>query len=316
MPTFDDNAHKFFVDSPFWSAGISFSPNKAWMTLTDGVPVGLLESAAGIGSTFDSPLVPNVILFTAECVLLVPKSGSPTFSESDVRSKFDFGFVQGILERDIHVDFWGRQKNHGRMILHISMPNAFEVDTEETIKPFTRVRASRFSVTRINPFDSKFHRFKIISKFGDHPMLQVNHTVGNKGQANDQPPIKNFIRSVTSSRSFRTIFCFKDRSTNKFDSISSTEWSVVYNHTVSYLEKSDGSLERTVSGPNGKLGVPSGGNPSNVSRQDNDLLRMAEVGSPFESPSVLSSRLADASRRTITVESVNNDFDPSFFRSA
>jgi hypothetical protein len=316
MPTFDDAAHKFFVDAPFWNAGLSFSTNKVWLALTDNVPVSQLESAANVGSTFDSVLIPSVILFTAECVILIPKAGNPSFSETELRSRFDFGFVQGILERQIHVDFWGRQKNHGRTILNISMPNTFEVDTEDSIKPWTRVRTSRFSVTRISPFDKTFHKFKISAKFGDHPMLQFNHTVANRGPANDQSPIKNFVRSVSSFRSFRTIFCFKDLTTNKFDSISSTEWSVTYNHTVTYRENSDGSLQRTVSGPGGKERIPSGGSPSNVGRQDNDILRMAEVGNPLETPPVLSSRLADAARRTITVETVNNDFDPAFFRSS
>lgn len=308
--TIRDDSAKVFVDAPFWRAGLDFSTNKVFTTLIDGVSVNSLDGA----TLFENPLVPSVIIFAAECVALVPKSESAILAEGDIRRKFDFGFIQGLNEQDIHLEYWGKFAGHGRTILHFTMPNAFEVDTTALTKPWTRIRATRFSVTKINPLDKAFHQFKIKATFSDHPMFAFDHTVDNSGTTSrNLGSVKNFLRSATFQRQFRTIFCFQDLATNKIESISATEWSVKYKHTVTYTE-AGGTLSRNVTGPNGKDQLPIGGTPSNIGQIDRDILRMAQGSGPFTDSGVIARRLGDSSLLTKTAEDTNPDFTSDFFK--
>jgi hypothetical protein len=186
------------------------------------------------------------------------------------------------------------------------MPNVFEVDTDPTIQPWTRAAASRFSVTDVTKQGDTNLSFQVAAEFSDHPLVQFPHTL-----TFNNPFKQFFLRWVTFTVDFRTIFTFRDKSDGSFNAISATEWRVHFDHLVSYIGN---GANHSVNNRVGAPGFPSGGNPSIVSQTDRSILAMAKAGSPFHTQAVLSQRLNDPARWTVTDETPNADFDSTFWQ--
>jgi hypothetical protein len=240
--------------------------------------------------------------------VVAPKEGSQRFPEIDLRNKFDFGFVQGLKASDLHLDFWGRFKTHGRTITHISMPNIFEVDTHPLSQPFTRVASGRFEIKNITQAGSKFNFLKVIAEGADHPMYSFSHTIDHPIFG---PSVKNFLRQVTFKTELRTIFCFREKKTGEFSPISSTVWTIHFNHIVRYTNNGQ---NRVVTDQSPGVFIPRKGLPSNIDTTDRRILAMAKAGTPFLTPAILQGRFALGSpNRTVTALEENDEFDPNFF---
>jgi hypothetical protein len=175
------------------------------------------------------------------------------------------------------------------------------------MQPWTHAATGRFKVTNVTKPGASSLRFKAEADFADHPMLMFPHTIAS----HTTPALRRFLRWVTFTIDFRTIFCFRDKSDGSFTPISATAWRVHFDHLVSYT--GDGA-NRTVDNRVGAPQFPRGGSPSDVKQTDRDILAMAKGGSPFSTPAVLNQRLTDAARRTETDETPNADFDSKFFQ--
>ena len=221
--------------------------------------------------------------------------------------EFEFGFVQGLKSLDVHLDYWGQIAANGRSVLHISLPNVFEIDTDAAIQPWTRTSASRFQLRNVTQKASKFNALGISSDFTDHPMYVFAHTVQHTLPTNVVVP--HFIRSVGFKREFRTIFCARSKKDGTFTPISSTVWIIDYDHTVDY---SQNGANRTVT-TSVSTKFPSGGSPSNVNATDRQIMAMAKAGSPLVTHELITKRLQDKSLRTVTEEDTNADFVSSFW---
>src|SRR5215208_864218 len=139
MLTFDDARHNFTVASNARQQ-LEFGNRFFFTTLTGGMPIQTLEQALLNGaSLFGSSLIFPALSFHAESVVLMPKATSAQFPEQQLLGGFEFGFVQGLKSMDVHLEYWGQVAANGRSILHISMPNVFEVDTDPSTQPWTRV---------------------------------------------------------------------------------------------------------------------------------------------------------------------------------
>jgi hypothetical protein len=307
MLDFDDDAHKFQVVPQTPQLALEFGNRLFFTSLTTGLPVANLEaSLAAGGGAFSSFLVFPALLFHAEAVALVPKGSNPQAAEARFRSNFEFGFVQGIRLGDVHLEYWGSTAALGRTIVHITLPNTFEVDTEASIQPWTHMAASRFKVTNVTKANSKSLSFKVEADFADHPMLIFPHTLSNATSS-----LRRFLRWLNFTWDFRTIFSFRDKSDGSFTPISATVWRVRFDHLVSYT--GNGS-SRSVNNRIGDPGFPRGGSPSDEKDTDRNILAMAKRGSPFLTPTVLDRRLHDATLRTETDETPNADFDSAFWQ--
>jgi len=208
--------------------------------------------------------------FHSESVVLMPKATSAQFPEQQLMGEFEFGFVQGLKSLDVHLDYWGQIAANGRSVLHISLPNVFEIDTDAAIQPWTRTSASRFQLRNVTQKASKFNALGISSDFTDHPMYVFAHTVQHTLPTNVVVP--HFIRSVGFKREFRTIFCARSKKDGTFTPISSTVWIIDYDHTVDYSQ--NGANRTVTSSVSTKF--PSGGSPSNVNATDRQIMGMAD----------------------------------------
>ena len=303
MLAFDDNAHKFTVTAQSPRLGLEFGAKMFFTPLTGGLPVDAIEATftAGQGA-FNNVLVPPALLFSAEAIALVPK-GADGQGGARFRRNFEFGFVQGTSWPSVHLEYWGKTKADGRSIVHIDMPATMEVDTDPAIVPWTRVGASRFQVAQVGSPTSDPLRFKVTADFSDHPMLIFPHTIGT-------PALKRFVRSVSFTRSFRTIFSVLDKSDGSFTAISATEWRIPFDHIVTYT---NGGTTRTVQNKVGAPNFPRGGSPSVVDRQDRDILAKAKARTPLVTQSLIDARLKSGVSRSETDNTPNDDFDSSFF---
>lgn len=308
MLTFLDSGHKFTVAAGNARQLLEFGNRLMFTTLAAGMPVQSMEQVlANGGSLFASGLIFPAISFHAECIVLMPKETSAQFPELQLRNDFDFGFVQGLKTFDVHLEYWGQIQANGRSILHINMPRVFEVDTDTSIQPWTRAASSRFEIRNMTQAASKFNSLRVSSDFVDHPLYTFVHTVQHTLPTGVEVP--HFIRAVVFRREFRTIFCFRNKKDGSFTSISSTDWAINYNQTVSY---SQNGAART---PVNKVGLsfPSGGSPSNVNETDRQIMAMAKAGSPLMTPAVLQTRLGPAGSRNVTRNNTNPDFVSSFW---
>jgi hypothetical protein len=304
MLDFDDTLHKFQVVPQTPQFGLELGNNRFFTSLTSGVPVAALDEALARGrGLWDSFMVPPALSFHAECVALVPKGANPQAAETRFRSNFEFGFVQGISRSPIRMEYWGAIRDHGRTFVSIPMPNTFEVDTAPAIQPWTHMAASRFKVTNVTKAGSTSLSFKVEADFTDHPMLFLrNYLYGANSQL-------RYLRWLTFTTDFRTIFSFRDKSDGSFTPISATEWSVRYNHFLSYSGNgSSHSIDNRIGSPN----FPRGGNPSIVNNTDRNILAMAQAGTPLLTPQVLDQRLNRRSWQE-TEEAPNADFHAAFW---
>lgn len=309
MVTFRQDGHKFQVIPQSPAQRLEFGNRLFFTSLTGGVPILDLETAILAGSLFNSGLLPPALLFHAECVALLSKNEEP-FQEAQFRRKFDFGFVQGIKESNVHLEYWGRVKNFGRTILDLAMPNAFEVDTDASTQPWTRIASTRFEIKDITTVGSAGTSLRISSDFDDHPMYLLPHTIRHLN--NGQP---NLLRRITFRREFRTIFTFQDKVQGDFTPISSTDWDVRYDQIVNYT---DNGATRSVTDLNAGHIFPRGGNPANVNATDREIMGIAKRGNPFNTPPVLQARISGQSAAQVArdkqTDDVNDDFDPTFFK--
>lgn len=306
---FLDKFHKFNIDFPQPARqGLEFGNKFFFTTLVAGEPIAVIEqSMLGGAALFNNPVLGSALFFHAECIVFSPKAGAPQFPEIDLQNRFDFGFVQGIRDSDLHLDFWGRFAEHGRTVVHINMPNSFEVDTDPAAQPFTRVAGSRFKIKNVTETNSQFNFLKVSADFSDHPLYVFDHTLIHKN--NRQP---NFLRSIDFTRTFHTIFCFREKRTGDFTAISSSIWDIRYNQELSYLNK-DPTNRKITDKVTGHV-FASGGSPSTVGATDRQILAMAKAGSPFVNRTIAASRMAaNAPGRTVTTEDKNGDFVQSFF---
>jgi hypothetical protein len=308
MLNFDDDAHKFQVTPQSPQLALEFGTRMFFTSLTTGLLVAQLEATvAAVGTGFNSFLVFPALLFHAESVALVPPTPNAGAAEARFRSNFEFGFVQGARWGDVHLEYWASTAALGRTIVHISMPNTFEVDTETSVQPWTHAATGRFKVTNVTKRGAGSLAFKAEADFGDHPMLVFPHTIAS----HTTPALQRFLRWVTFTIDFRTIFCFRDKSDGSFTPISATEWRVHFDHLVSYTGN---GANRAVNNRVGDPNFPRGGNPSIVNQTDRDILAMAKRGSPLLTPGLLQQRLTNAALRTETDETPNADFDSKFFQ--
>lgn len=305
---FLESGHVFTVAAGNSRQQIVFGNRFFFTTLATGMPVQAMEQAIVSGGTlFGSGLIFPAISFHAECIILSPKGTSAVSPEIELRRDFDFGFVQGLKSLDIHLEYWGQIQANGRTILHIDMPNIFEVDTDTAISPFTTVAASRFEISNVTQPTSQLNALKVSSDFFDHPMYTFSHTMRHRLPTNVD--VQHFIRSVTFKREFRTIFCFRSKKDGNFTPISSTDWDINYSHTVSYAD--NGTTRSVTEGTSHTF--PSRGSPSNIDATDRRIMAMAKAGAPLMTPAILQARLAQASSRTVTRENTNPDFTSSFW---
>jgi len=305
---FLDSGHKFSVAAGNSLQQIEFGNRFFFTTLAVGMPVQAMEQAIlSGGALFGSGLIFPAIFFRAECVVLLPKDSSGPSPETHLRNNFDFGFVQGLKSSSIHLEYWGQVQANGRSILHIDMPNVFELDTDTSTQPFTQLANLRFKIKNVTQPNSKFHMLQVSSDFFDHPMYTFPHTFGHRLPSNVEVP--HFIRSVIFRREFKTIFCFKNKKDGSFTPISSTDWDVNYKHTVNYTNN---VANRTVTEGMSHT-FPSRGSPSNIDETDRRIMAMAKAGAPLMTPAILQSRLAPGAARTVTRENTNPDFVSSFW---
>jgi hypothetical protein len=294
---FDDSSHKFFVDTIEAPHDmIEFGNTRFWTSIIRIPDVAALEQSLAAGTPlFNNGLVPPGLLFHAECVI-------KNITEAELRTRFEFGFIQGIRQNDIHLEYWGQRAEMGRAILHISMPQTFQLDTDPAIQPWTKFASQRFAITRLNNLPNVL---KVTSSFKDHPLLSFNHTlIETSGQI-------HFIRFLSQKTDFRTIFSFRDKTTGTFEGISSSDWALEFKHTVTY---SNNGGTRKVTRIGGTHLIPKGGSPSNVNATDRQIMDMAKAGTPILSPDGLSALLQDRGRRQTTIETTNPDFEPSFWQ--
>ena len=302
---FLDSAHKFTV-----TAGnvqqIEFGNRLFFTTLATGLPVQLMEDtlAAG-GALFGNNLVFPAISFHAECVVLMPK-GTPA-PDIQLRNDFDFGFVQGLRTGDIYMEYWGQVQANGRTVVHIGMPNTFEVDTDTTIKPFTSAASSRFEVRNVSEPGGQLDALKVSSDFHDHPLYIFPRTVRHTLPTNVAVP--HFLRWVSCKREFQTIFCFRNKRDGSFTPISATAFDINYNHTVSY--SGNGATPTVVASV--APAFPRAGSPSQIDATVRDIMNMAKNGSPLLTPAVLHNRLTGSASRTVTTEDTNSSYSSSFW---
>ena len=302
MLNFDDDAHEFHVDLPApATVGLDFG-NRLFVTSMVTLPnmVAIETALAARTPLFNSGLVPDAILFFASSVV-VGKDNRP-LNEAQLKAGFEFGFVQGIQSFDIHLDYWGQRKSNGTTAVHIGMPATFEVDTETSIQPWTRIASKRFKVERAPPRAGKPAGLKVSAGFSDHPLYFFPHTITNAAS------VTRFLRFISTKRVFRPIFCFRDKATGDFEAISSSVYVIQYRHQISY---SDNGATRTVIDNAAPHVFPSGGNPANINADDRQLMTMAKAGSPLMTPQVLSTRLHTHEE---SEQETNDDFDPSFWR--
>lgn len=308
MLKFDDNRHKFTVAAVNSRPQLEFGNRLFFTTLAAGLPIPQLEQLIlGGGSLFGSVLVFPALSFHAECVVLMPKATSAQFPEQQLMGKFEFGFVQALKSMDVHLDYWGQIAANGRSVLHITLPQVFEVDTDTSIQPWARAAASRFELRNVTQAASKFNAMRISSDFTDHPMYTFVHTVKHTLPTNVDVP--HFIRSVSFKREFRTVFCARNKKDGTFTPISATAWIINYDHTVNY---SQNGATRTVTS-NVSTTFPSGGSPSDVNDTDRQIMGMAKAGSPLVTQPLISARLGPTGSRTVTKEDTNADFVSSFW---
>lgn len=306
MLSFDDDAHKFQVVPQSPQLTLEFGSKLFFTSLTTGLPAAQLEaSLATDQAAFNSPLVFPALLFFAKAVALVPRGANASAAEAQFRRNFEFGFVQGTRFPSVHLEYWGKTGAAGRSIVHIDMPLDFEVDTDPMTQPWTRIASSRFKVTNETKGASGPLRFKVEAEFQDHPMLILPHTIGRLAS-------ERFLRSITFTRDFRTIFCYRDKSDSSFNAISATRWTIPFNHFVSYT---GGGSTRNIDNRVGPPNFPSGGSPSDVQLEDHRILSMAKSGSPIVTVNILNTRMKDPGVRTETDETPNADFDPAFWKS-
>ncbi|MBC8129425.1 MAG: hypothetical protein H7Y08_03775 [Rhizobiaceae bacterium] len=300
-------------DDPQFFDVISLQP-KADVLFGEKFAFAVMDPATDI-SLLEGPALFNVagnrtsINFHASHVVLFPKKDFPALSAPELKTRFDFGFVQGIRQTTLVVQYWGEHRGHGRTILAINGSNGFEVDTTDATKPFTTFAAGRFTATPHLPQKAGFHAFKIGAKFGDGPLWRLRHTIDSKSNSSSaMMSVKHYIRSISTERYFVSIFCGREKSTGDFTAISATEWQVVHRHTIDYTVKPDGSLARAVSGPAGSF--PKGGNPASIGPVHKQILAMAKAGAPLLTPVVLDNRVNAGDRSD---EDTNPDFVDSFW---
>jgi hypothetical protein len=317
---FDEDAHKFFVDTPFWETTVKFGDKHAFIVNTDLTDnqIKSLERIADGPSLFGNNITNAVITFDATATGFVAQKDMPTPSAGNLAGEVEFGFIQGIKQSNLLCEYWGRSAADGRRFLHITLSNRFEVDTTMAAKPFTKLPGNRSTITPVPSTRNGFHAFKINATHADHPQFQVNRFTFFSGPR-DILPRKLLLRSVSCQLNFVTIFSLLDKKASKFDAISATHWSVKWKHTVTYQEKtnSQGNSEflPKVTGPDKDL-LPSGGSPASVDQVARDVIAMAQAGGPLMTPDVLNSRLRSGTGVTSTDEDRNDDFDPSFITRA
>lgn len=315
---FDENAHSFVVEEPFWRTTIAFGDKHAFIVnsdLNDDQVKTLEQTIRDKGSLFGNIITSGVITFDATCVALIPQKQMPVPSVDNLGRAFDFGLIQGVKQSDLHLEYWGKSAVDGRTIVHTTLSNRFEVDTTEAVKPFTRVSGRRFSATLVPSKKKGFHAFKVNSRGFDHPQFSADRFRFFRGPR-DLLPRQFLLRSVSCQLDLVTIFSLFDKAASKFDSISATHWRVKWAHTVSYKEKVDSEgksdFRASVTGPERSDLMPHGGSPSDVDQVARDVIAMAQAGTPLMTPEVLNSRLTAGAGITTTNEDTNPDFDSSF----
>jgi hypothetical protein len=176
---FDDDAHKYFVDLTVpATVGLDFGNQIVITSLVTVPDVPAVEASLAAGTPlFGSSLVPGALSFFASSIVLSKDKGTP-LDEAQLKAGFEFGFVQGILQFDTHLDYWAPRKSDGRVVLHIGMPGMFEVDTEPSIQPWTRAAAGRFKVERVPTKAGKSGGLKVSAAFVDHPLFFLNTPSG------------------------------------------------------------------------------------------------------------------------------------------
>jgi hypothetical protein len=304
----DDSSHHFFIDviSPPLRQGLEFGPANFFATLIGGLPIAALEAnLAGGVPLFNNINVVPAVSFTAECVVLMLKTESPQFPEQFILGNFEFGFIQGLKASNLHMDFWGRYAAHGRTVMDIAMPNAFQVDTDPAILPWTRISAKRFSVKNVTMATSKFNSLKISATFSDHPMYVFGHTVTNQNNS-----VPNFLRSVSFRREFETVFCFREKKTGDFTPVSTANWLIHYNHQVVNTGNGTG---RTVTELANNHRFPTGGSPSDIGATARSLMTSAKAGAPITTATTINNAINSPGGRTVTTEDRNSDFEQSFW---
>ena len=317
---FDDDAHRFSVDTPFWKTTIAFGDTHAFIVNADlnDAQIKTLETLVAASALFGNNITSASILFEATAVAFVAQKDMPVPSAGALTQAFEFGFIQGIQQSDLHCEYWGKSATDGRSILHTTLSNRFEVDTTDTAKPFTKLPGRRATVTQAQPGKPGFHAFRINARHQDHPQFQINRFHFVRGPR-DILPRRLLLRSVSCQLDFVTIFSLLDKTTAKFSAISATRWRVKWNHIVTYKERFNpggaSDFLPTVIGPDRDL-LPSGGNPSLVDSDARDVIAKAQAGAPFLTPEVLNARLTASTGRTLTDEDKNDDFDPSFITPA
>lgn len=309
MVQFLDDNTKFDILPNAVRQTLEFGPTRFFTTLTPGLNIAQLEASLNAGNAlFGNAQVVHAMLFNAEAIVVSAKDGAPRFPEIDLRSRFDFGFVQGIKMSDFRVEFWGRFKGHGRTITHISMPNSFEIDTHPLSQPFTRVEAERFEIINVTQAASKFNFLKVRVEGADHPLLSFSHTIDHPTHGSSAP---NLVRQVSFKNEFRTIFCLREKKTGDFTPISSTGWTIQFNHVVSYTQN---GANQVVADNSPGASIPRKGNPANIDAVDRSILGMAKAGAPLLTPAILAARFATgSSRRTVTPIAENEELPGSNF---
>jgi hypothetical protein len=302
---FLESGHKFTVARANVQ-NLEFGNRRFFTTLANGLPIDLMEQTVlASGSLFQRGLVFPALSFHAECVVLLPTGTVP--ADIQLRSQYDFGFVQGLRTADIHLEYWGQVPSNGRTNIHITMPNAFEIDTEASIKPFTVApSAPRFEIINISVPGSGSSALRVSSDFVDHPLYTFPHTLEH--MLHGTMPVSHFLRWVFFRREFRTVFCYRNKSDGSFTPISCTAWMIDYNHKVSYVQ---GAPKPTVE-TSTSAAIPTG--PTQIDETVRRLMTMAKANAPLLTPQLLQERLSSAALRTVTEEDTNPDFISTFWR--
>lgn len=303
---FVNDAHKFTVSRGNVQL-LEFGRTWFFTTLIHSPDVNVLDQAASSRTgLYGRDDLLSALYFKAECVVLMPKRPAP---EIQLRNEYDFGFVQGMCNSNIRLEYWGKSPSHGRTIMYHTMPNDFEVDTDLVMKPFTRPAATRFNVQSVtHPGGGQLDALKITAGFEDHPLYSFRHTLPHELLGVLQ--FERYIRWVFFRREFRTIFCFRDKRTGAFTPISSTGYFIDYNHRVSY---SNGGTDKSVTAAGAPV-FPVGGSPSYVNATDRRIMQMAQAGRPLCTQADLKARLLDKTFRSETEEDNNRDWEASFWR--
>ncbi len=303
---------------PKWGPNISVSP-RACLVTAIGLSEAEQTAIETASATFNSGVVPPAITISAACTLNFPKSKAGGLSSANILNKikteFEFGLVQGLKSHNMLFEFWGRTADDGKTFRFVGMPNVFEIDTTTLTKPWTRTAATRSKIIDISGIAGPdIFTYRVFSEMADHPLWIFGSRVPFEHPTKHR--IAHILRRVTAKREFRTMFAFREKSTNKVEGICSMAWEIVHAHNVSYVETVSGSgssLQVTAVSTGGQPPRPGSGTASDIGEEERRLLKNAFGSGPFLTPESLNVWLNDANHVTVTQEATNAEFDVNFY---